>query len=154
MNAAPPSGARVLIAEDHRNTAALLSRLLSVAGFHPASASEPSVITDVVLHEDVAVVLASYSGRGIAATTDLVGALRSRPEPELSEVGVVALVDDEADARFGLAAAADAVLVRPVDVTALADALTDVAATHASMRAARRAAGETIGRAAGATTRP
>ncbi len=154
MIAASPTGARVLIAEDHRDTAALLTELLSVAGFHPATASDSSVITDVVLHEDVSVVLASYSGQGIAATTDLVGALRSRPEPALSQVGVVALVDDAADARFGLGASADAVLVRPVDVTQLADALTDVAATHASMRAARRAAGDTIGRATGATTRP
>ncbi|MDQ2677484.1 MAG: hypothetical protein M3Y51_01970 [Actinomycetota bacterium] len=143
MITAPPSGARVLIAEDHRDTALLLSQLLSVAGFHPASASDTSVITDVVLHEDVAVVLASYSGRGIAATTDLVGALRSRPEPALSGVGVVALVDHESDARFGLGASADAVLVRPVDVTQLADALTDVAATRVAARTARRAAGAT-----------
>ena len=36
-------------------------------------------------------------------------------------------------------AAADAVLVRPVDVAMLADALTDVAAARRSSRAARRA---------------
>ena len=132
-------GARVLIAEDHRDTATLLTQLLSVAGFHPATATESQVITDVVLHEDVAVVLASFSGRGIAATTDLVGALRSRPEPVLAGVGVVAIVDDPSDALFGLGVEADAVLVRPVDVALLADALTDVAATGADVRAARRA---------------
>ena len=82
--------------------------------------------------------LASFSGRGIAATTDLVGELRARPEPALSGVGVVAVVDDPADARFGLEASADAVLVRPFDATALADVLTDVAAASVEARAARR----------------
>ncbi len=139
MIAPPPTGARVLIAEDRRDTATLLSELLTVAGFHPASASGHDVISEAVLHEDVAVVLASYSGRGIAATTELVGALRARPEPALAEVGVVAVVDDPADARFGLDAAADVVLVRPFEATALADAVTDVAATRSSARAARRA---------------
>lgn len=132
------ASARVLIAEDHRATATLLSELLSVAGFQAASAHDSKVIADVVLHEDVSVVLASFSGRGIAATTDLVGELRARPEPALSGVGVVAVVDDPADARFGLEASADAVLVRPFDATALADVLTDVAAASVEARAARR----------------
>lgn len=140
MIAATPTGARVLIAEDHRDTAQLLTELLTVAGFHPATATGTAAISDAVLHEDVAVVLASFSGRGIAATTDLVGGLRARPEPALSDVGVVAVVDDAADAKFGLDASADVVLVRPVDANVLADALTDVAATRSTARAARRAA--------------
>lgn len=70
-----------------------------------------------LLHDQVDVVVVSHSGAGIAATTALVRELRGRPEPRLRGARLLTLVDEETDARFGLADSADAVLVRPVDAT-------------------------------------
>lgn len=132
------SGARVLVVDDDRQGAATLSEVLDAAGFRVATVRTRRLATRVVLDEDVAVVLVAYTGRGIAATTDLVTRLRSRPEPQLSGAGIVALVDDEIDAAFGLGDEADAVLVRPVDAARLVDVVTEVAATDPAARQARR----------------
>jgi CheY-like chemotaxis protein len=121
-------GARVLVAEDRDGTARLLTEVLGAAGFHAAPVAHEYTATQVLADEDVPVVLASFSGRGIGATTALLRELRSRPEPRLRDAGVVVLVDDERDAAFGVAKEADAVLVRPVDADRLVDAVTEVAA--------------------------
>jgi DNA-binding response OmpR family regulator len=134
--------ARVLVVDDDHRSATTLQQVLDAAGFHSAVVRTRRVVTDVVRDEQVAVVLVSNSSRGIAATTDLVALLRTRPEPPLRDVGIVALVDDEIDAAFGLGDEADAVLVRPVDAGRLVDVVTEVAATPAAARVARRRAGD------------
>lgn len=131
--------ARVLVVDDDRDAARLLTTVLSAAGFAAEAVHDERCATRVLLREDVAVVLSSFSGVGVAATTDLVGAVRRRPETPLTSAAIVALVDDERDAALGLGAAADEVLVRPVGVERLVDAVTDAAATASTVRAARRA---------------
>jgi DNA-binding response OmpR family regulator len=130
----------VLIVDDDRRSAATLERVLRAAGFDAASVRSGAATVPVLLHEQVAAVVVSFAGRGVAATTELVAMLRGRPEPSLGEAGIVVLVDDARDARLGLDAEADAVLLRPVDAVALADAVTDVAATDHEARRARRSA--------------
>jgi DNA-binding response OmpR family regulator len=134
--------ARVLVVDDDHRSATTLCRLLDAAGFHAVVVRTQRLATEVVRDERVAVVLVSNSTRGIAATTDLVTAMRTRPEPQLRDVGVVALVDDEIDAAFGLGDEADGVLVRPVDAGRLVDVVTEVAATAPAARSARRRAGD------------
>lgn len=134
--------ARILIVDDDRQSAATLTRVLGAAGFDVAVVRSRRLAMSVVLDERVAVVLLANTGRGIAATTGLVAALRDRPEPQLRGAGIVALVDDEVDAAFGLGDDADAVLVRPVDAGHLADVVTEVAATAPAARAARRGASD------------
>ncbi len=134
--------ARVLVVDDDHRSAATLQRVLGAAGFDSAVVRTRRLVTAVVHDEQVAVVLMSNAARGIAATTDLVALLRTRPEPVLRDVGIVALVDDEVDAAFGLGDEADAVLVRPVDAGRLVDVVTEVAATPAASRTARRRAGD------------
>ena len=140
MAAHPPRRARVLVVDDDRRSATTLVRVLRAAGFDAASVRSGADALPVLLHEQVATLVVSFAGRGIAATTELVAMLRGRPEPALGAAGIVVLVDDARDARLGLDAEADAVLVRPVDAAARADAVTDVAATDHDARRARRTA--------------
>jgi DNA-binding NarL/FixJ family response regulator len=123
------AGARVLVAEDRVGPAILLTEVLATAGFHAAPVAHELIVTRVVAAEDVAVVVASFSGRGVGATASLLRELRSRPEPGVRHVGVVAILDDESDAAFGIGSDADAVLLRPVDAERLVDAVTEVAAS-------------------------
>ncbi len=132
--------ARVLVVDDDRRSAATLCEVVGAAGFEVAAVRSSALAVRTVRDESVAVVLIANAGRGIGATTDLVARLRTRPEPQLRDAGIVALVDDEVDAAFGLGDEADAVLVRPVDAGRLADVLTEVAATPPAARAARRQA--------------
>ena len=134
--------ARVLVVDDDSDSAATLSQVLAAAGFEVAAVRTRRLTVRVVLDEQVSVVVVSNTDRGIAATTDLVTLLRSRPEPRLRDAGIVALVDDEIDAAFSLGEEADAVLVRPVDAGRLVDVVTEVAATDPSARAARRRAAD------------
>lgn len=134
--------ARVLVVDDDRQSADTLQRVLDAAGFDTASVRTTRWALGVVRDEDVAVVLVANTGRGIGATTDLVARLRTRPEPQLRAAGIVALVDDEVDAAFGLGDEADAVLVRPVAADRLVDVVTEVAATPADARTARRSAAD------------
>lgn len=138
LRTATPSGARVLVVEDQPDTAMLLTTVLRAAGFDARSIAQGSWVPAVVLDEDVTVLVVSFSQRGIAAATQLVGQLRGRPEAPLAEAGIVALVDDEIDALFGLGDAADAVLVRPVPADRLVDAVTEIAATPPAARRLRR----------------
>ncbi|MHB1139136.1 MAG: response regulator transcription factor [Microthrixaceae bacterium] len=131
-------GARVLVAEDHADAASVLTGVLRAAGFDAQAVAHAGSVAGIVIDERVAVLVVSFSGSGIASTTSLVGELRSRPEAPLADAAIVALVDHEVDARFGLSDAADAVLVRPVAAGALVDAVTDAAATHAAARRLRR----------------
>jgi CheY-like chemotaxis protein len=135
-----PRRARVLVVDDEHRSAATLVRVLGAAGFDAASVRSAAAAVPVLLHEQVAAVVVSFAGRGVAATTELVTMLRGRPEPALGAAGIIVLVDDDRDARLGLDAEADAVLVRPIDAVALADAVTDAAATDREARRARRAA--------------
>jgi DNA-binding response OmpR family regulator len=130
--------ARVLVVEDRRDTAELLTSVIRAAGFDARSCARATSVAEVIMEEEVAVLVVSFSGLGIAATTDLVGALRSRPESPLANAAVVALVDEEVDVLFGLGDAADAVLVRPVRADRLVDTITEVAATSAAARLLRR----------------
>lgn len=123
-------GARVLIGEDRVDTSRLLGEVLGAAGFHAASVPHEVLVERALVREGVRVVVASFSGRGVGATAALLRELRSRPEPELREAGVVAIVDDEVDAAFGIGSDADAVLVRPFDAGRLVDAVTEVAASR------------------------
>lgn len=132
-------GVRVLVVDDRADAAELLVRVLSAAGFRAAAVADRRRALRVVATEHVAVVAAAHGPARLAATTDLVTSLRSRPEPPLRDVGLVVLLDDAADARFGLGAEADAVVVRPVDAGDLVDEVTDVAATDPAARALRRA---------------
>lgn len=134
--------ARVLVVDDDRSSATTLQRILAAAGFDTAVVRTTRLALSVVRDEDVAVLLVANSGRGIGATTDLVAQLRTRPEPPLRDAGIVALVDDEVDAAFGLGEEADAVLVRPVDADRLVDVVTEVAATTTAARTARRSASD------------
>jgi len=129
----------VLIVDDDHASGSTLTRVFDAAGFDVAVVRTRRLTMQVLLDEGVSVVVAANTGRGIAATTDLVTALRARPEPQLRDAGVVALVDDEIDAAFGLGDEADAVLVRPLDAGRLVDVVTEVAATDPSARSARRA---------------
>lgn len=140
MAAHAPRRARVLVVDDDRRSAATLVQVLRAAGFDAASVRSGPAALPVLLHEHVGAVVVSFAGRGVAATTELVTTLRGRPEPTLGTAGIVVLVDDARDARLGLDAEADAVLVRPVDAIALADAVTEVAATDREARRARRTA--------------
>lgn len=132
------SGARVLVIEDLPDAALLLNSVLRAAGFDAQSLGRSDWVSEVLLDEHVAVLVVSFSGRGIAATTELVAGLRARPEEPLAHAGIVALVDDETDAWFGLADAADAVLVRPVTAARFVDTVTDIAAASAAARSRRR----------------
>jgi len=134
-----PAGARVLVVEDDAHTAELLCEVLRAAGFDARATAHSRSVADIVIDEDVAAVVVSFSRRGIAATTRLVGDLRRRPEAPLAEAAIVVLVDDAVDARFGLSDAADVVLLRPVPANRLVDAVTDAAATGAEIRRRRRA---------------
>jgi DNA-binding response OmpR family regulator len=136
------SRARVLVVDDDRASAATLSRVLCAAGFEVAVVRTRRLALQVLLDEHVSVVVIANTGRGIAATTDLVTSLRTRPEPPLRDAGIVALVDDQVDAAFGLGDEADAVLVRPVAAGRLADVVTEVAATGPAARRARRNAAD------------
>jgi len=147
-------GARVLVVEDHADTALVLTSVLGAAGFDARAWDRADEVADVVVAESVAVLVVSFSGRGIAATTELVGALRARPEAALGGAAIVALVDDEIDLRFGLAEAADAVLVRPVPADRLVDAVTDAAATSAATRERRRRPATGVPVASGAAVAP
>lgn len=138
LRSATGGGARVLVVEDLPDTAALLTSVLRAAGFDACSVARGTWVPEVILDEGVAVLVVSFSGCGIAATTQLVGELRGRPEGPLGQAGIVALVDDEVDALFGLGDAADAVLVRPVPADRLVDAVTEVAATLPAARRQRR----------------
>lgn len=140
MAAHPPRRARVLVVDDEHRSAATLVRVLRAAGFDAASVRSGAAAVPVMLHEQAAAVVVSFAGSGVASTTELVTMLRSRPETSLHAAGIIVLVDDARDARLGLDAEADAVLVRPVDAVALADAVTEVAATDHSARRARRTA--------------
>ena len=131
-------GARVLVVDDDRHSATTLAGLLGAAGFHVACVRSAAAALRAVLHEQVAVVVASFAQAGVGATTSLVTDLRTRPEPALHSAGLIALVDDEADARLGLHVESDVVLVRPVPAQDLVDAVTEVAATEPLVRAARR----------------
>jgi CheY-like chemotaxis protein len=129
----------VLVVDDDRDTAGTLERVLGAAGFRVAAVPSADAAATVALREHVDVLLGSFRGAGIASTTGLVRTLRSRPEEPLRDAAVIAVVDDPADARFGLAAEADAVLVRPVPAERLADAVTEVAALDPRRRRRRRA---------------
>ena len=122
-------GARVLVAEDRAGAASLLTEVLGAAGFDAAPVEHEALAAQVLASEDVPVVVASFTGRGVGATTALLRELRSRPEPTLREAGFVAIVDAEIDAALGLATEADRVLVRPVEAEELVDAVTEVAAS-------------------------
>jgi DNA-binding response OmpR family regulator len=122
-------GARVLVAEDRAGTATLLTEVLGAAGFDAAPVDHEVLAAQVLASEEVPVVVASFSGRGVGATTALLRELRSRPEPALRDAGFVAIVDAEIDAALGLATEADRVLVRPVEAEELVDAVTEVAAS-------------------------
>ncbi len=134
--------ARVLVVEEDRSHAEALSRVLEAAGFHVASVRSPTLALRCLRDEHVAVLVLSNSVRGIAATTRLVTSLRSRPEPQLHDAGIVAIVDDQVDAAFGLGDDADVVLIRPVEADRLVDAVTEVASTDPEARAARRASSD------------
>lgn len=122
-------GARVLVAEDRAGAATLLTEVLGAAGFDAAPVGHEALAAQVLASEEVPVVVASFSGRGVGATTALLRELRSRPEPALRDAGFVAIVDAEIDAALGLATEADRVLVRPVEADELVDAVTEVAAS-------------------------
>lgn len=128
------AGAKVLIAEDRDDAASVLTTVLGAAGFRAAPVGHELTATRALVAEDVGVVVASFSGRGVGATSALLRELRSRPEPQLSDAGFVAIVDDEMDAAFGIAWDADTVLVRPVDAEELVDAVTQVAASRRPRR--------------------
>ena len=130
---------RVLLAEDRQDTSRLLAAVLGAAGFQVASVPHEVLVAPVLVAEEVRVVVASFCGRGVGATAALLRELRSRPEPVLRDACVVAIVDDEVDAAFGIGTDADAVLVRPVDAGELVDAVTEVAASWGRDR--RRRAG-------------
>ena len=132
------AGARVLVAEDREDAARLLGVVLGAAGFRTASVPHELIATRVIATEAVPVVVSSFSGRGVGATAALLRELRSRPEPALRDAGVVAIVDAEVDAAFGIGSDADAVLVRPVDAERLVEAVTEVASSRAP-RSVRRA---------------
>lgn len=134
--------ARVLVVDDDHRSAAVLTRVLQAAGFAVAHVRSHRVTVRTLLDEQVAVTVIANTTRGIGATTDLVTDLRTRPEPQLCDAGIVALVDDQVDAAFGLGDEADAVLVRPVDAARLVDAVTEVAATDPASRRARRDAAD------------
>lgn len=123
------AGARVLVAEDRADAARTLTTVLAAAGFQAAAVCHERIATRIVGSEEVPVVVASFSGRGIGATSALLRELRARPEPALRDAGFVAIVDDPVDAAFGIGFEADAVLVRPVVADDLVDAVTDVAAS-------------------------
>jgi CheY-like chemotaxis protein len=124
------AGARVLIGEDRADTARLLGEVLGAAGFVTAPVRHESTAARILAHEEVPVVLASFSGRGVGATAALLREIRSRPEPHVRGAAVVALVDDPRDAALGIGTEADAVLVRPVDAERLVDTVTEVAANR------------------------
>lgn len=128
----------MLVVDDDRSSATVLSGVLRAAGFEVATVRSAEAAVRALLHEGVAATVVSFSRLGVGATTHLVTTLRSRPEPSLHTAGLVALVDDAADARLGLNAECDAVVTRPVPAEELADAVTDVAATEPLVRAARR----------------
>lgn len=137
-----PRRARVLVVDDDRASSTTLTQVLGAAGFQVASVRNDRLVMRVLLEEDVAVAVLANSCRGIGATTRLVTKLRSRPEPQLRHAGIVALVDDQVDAAFGLGEEADAVLVRPVDAGRLVDVVTEVASTRPVARTARRSTGD------------
>ena len=134
-----PRRARVLVVEEDPRHAEALSRVLDAAGFHVAVVRSPALALRCMRDEQVAVVVLSNSVRGIAATTAMVSRLRARPEPQFHDAGIVAIVDDQVDAAFGLGEDADVVLIRPVDAERLVDAVTEVASTDSDSRSARRA---------------
>lgn len=134
------NGARVLVVDTHGDSATFLCRLLDAAGFQTASTPRAEVALDSVLTEGVATVLVAHAGE-LGATVDVLRSARSRPEPVVNGVGLVALVDDEAAMEVVLAAGADAVLVRPVEAEQLVETVTEVCATTPEARAGRRRAG-------------
>ncbi len=124
--------------DDNRDSAATLVAVLRASGFDVAAVRSARVAMSVLAEEDAAVVLVSFTGRGVAATTDLVSRLRRRPEPGLARIGIVSIVDDRSDGRFGLEAESDGMLVRSFTAARLVDLVTDVAATTPAVRAGRR----------------
>lgn len=131
--------ARVLVVEEDPRHAEALSRVLDTAGFHVAVVRSAGLAIQCMRDEQVTVVVLSNSVRGIGATTAMVARLRGRPEPQLHGAGIVAIVEDQVDAAFGLGDDADVVLIRPVDADRLVHAVTEVASTDPEARAARRA---------------
>ena len=138
MSSASSGGARVLVVDDDRNSAATLAAVLRAAAFDVAEVRSARVALSVLADEGAAVVLVSFAGRGVAATTDLVSRLRRRPEPRLGGIGVVSIIEDRSDGRFGLEAESDGVLVRPFTAARLVDLITEVAATTPTTRRGRR----------------
>ena len=80
--------------------------------------------------EQVAVVLCAYSGDGTPSAA-LIRRIRSRSEPAIHDVGIVALVDEPWAADRAAQAGADAVLVRPVHSSRLLTVINQTAASSA-----------------------
>lgn len=134
----PTATPNVLLVSDDRAITTSMSLVLSEAGFRTAAVRRARTATSVLLNEPVAAIVLAYSPGRLARTTSLAAALRSRPEPQLADAAIVAVVDDAIDAAFGLGDEADAVLYRPFDQRSLVDAVTDVVATPSDRRRMRR----------------
>ncbi|MEX0767905.1 MAG: hypothetical protein WD029_05500 [Microthrixaceae bacterium] len=128
--------ARVLICEDQPHVADLLAAVLRAAGFDAQSLSRVEGVIDVLLQESVAVLLVSFSGLDAEVSLALVKQLRGRPEPTLSQAGIVVMSNQKASSSSG----ADAELIRPVQAQHLVDVVTEVAATDSLALELRRSA--------------
>jgi len=132
------TGARVVVVDDHHDAGHTVCVVLGAAGFEAVTTRDVRAAVDAVANEGVAVVVAAHGAGGAPRSAALVNELRSAPEPGTRDVSVVVLVDDAGGADAALAAGADSVLVRPVEAERIVEAVTEVAATDASVRAARR----------------
>lgn len=132
------SNTNVLIVTDDRPTGATLVRVLETAGMRGATIRRHRSVPAVLIEEDVAVVVVIHSVGRLASTVSITTRLRARPEPAVSDVAILAVVDTPADAAFGLDHVADSVILRPFDAKEFVAAVKDLATSTPTHRRLRR----------------
>jgi DNA-binding NarL/FixJ family response regulator len=132
------AGARVVVVDDHPDAGRTVCAVLGAAGFEAVTTRDATAATESVASEGVAVVVVAHAAGNAVRSADLVRTLRSSVDPTTRDVSVLALVDDAGGADAALVAGADSVLIRPVEAERIVEAVTEVAATDASVRADRR----------------
>ena len=119
--------AKVLVVDDNSDAATLVARILRRAGFEVAEAHDYHVAIATMANEpDLAAVLSAFSIAGSGAALKLLDAVRNHSLAEVRDLPVIVISDHPRQSLFAWQAGADEMLVRPVDIDVLTEAVNDV----------------------------
>ena len=116
---------RLLVVDDNPDVACLLSKLFRRAGYQVAEVGDHQVAMVTLINEPepITAIVVSYSNAGAGACLKMLDAVRNNPDPRISTMRVILIIDSPRQQMFSWQSGADDILLRPYHATQMLQAV-------------------------------